>query len=190
MTHNTETVWPPLESGYRDAEGWVDLEVYRTAAALWPFAEQLARNNLHDSMAGQKLMLKAVVNVSSALEVEQKSIRNLKGYLFVTYKRLLLEELNKRRKQEESDARELRQSAEAERRGKADDLERKILVQELVQRMDGDMRYVFERLILGYTFEEIAAEQNTPSNILRNRYHRMLKRLVKQIEDENRAEEG
>lgn len=190
MTHSTETVWPPLESSYQDAEGWVDLKVYRTAGELWPFAEQLARNNLHDSMAGQKLMLKAVVNVSRVLEVEPKSIRNLKGYLFVTYKRLLLEELNKRRRQEESGARELRPGAEAEQRGNADDLERKILVQELIQRMDGNMRYVFERLILGYTFEEIAAEQKTPSNILRNRYHRMLKHLVKQVKDENRLEEG
>ena len=100
MTHGTETAWPQLESGYMDAEGWVDLEVYRTAGALWPFAEHLARVNLRDSVAGQKLLLKAVVDVSRVREEKRiagELIKNLKGYLFVTYKRLLLEELKDRK---------------------------------------------------------------------------------------------
>lgn len=190
MTHGTEAAWPQIESDYWDAEGWVDLEVYRTAVALWPFAEQLALNSLHDSAAGQKLMLKAIVNVSKVRELGQKPITNLKAYLFVAYKRLLLEELHKRRRQGEFDLPELKRSTDPELKGFADGLERAILVQELVQRMDADMRYVFKRLTLGYTFEEIAAEQKTQSNVLRNKFSKMLKRLVKQIKDESQGREG
>ena len=127
---------------------------------------------------------------SEKKRIEHEPIRNLKGYLSVTYKRLLLEELKKGRRQEEFDVPEVRQKIEAEQKSLVDDLERKILVQELVHRMDDKMRYVFERLTLGYAFEEIAAELKTPSNILRSNYNKMLKRLVKQIKDENQSREA
>src|SRR5205085_2247530 len=96
-----------------------------------------------------------------------KPVRNIKAYLFVTYKRLLLVELRKRRRLEEFDAPEIRQKIEMEQKSLADDLEQKILAQELMQRMDDKMRYVSEFRILGYTFEEIAVKLTTPANILR-----------------------
>jgi DNA-directed RNA polymerase specialized sigma24 family protein len=183
MAQHTEIAWPPLEFGYTDEFGWINSEVYRTAGELWPFAENLARSRLHDVAAGQRLLLKAAAHVSKALVERPEPIRNLRAYLSVTYKRLILEELKKSGRTEIFDTAEGIQRINQERSAVVDDMERKILVQELVQRMDDDMRHVFESLMLGYTFEEIAAEQRTPSNVLRSRYHRMLKRLVKQIEE-------
>ncbi len=185
MAKHTETAWPPLESGYTDEFGWIDSEVYRTAGELWPFAENLARSRLHDSAAGQRLLLKAATHVSRVLVERRVPIRNLKAYLFVTYKRLILEELEKSRRIDMFDTAEEMQRIKEKRSAVVEDMERKILVQELVQRMDDDMKHVFESLILGYTFEEVAAEQQTPSNVLRSNYHRMLKRLVKQIKEES-----
>lgn len=187
MAHHTEMAWPPLESGYTDEFGWIDSEVYRAASALWPFAENLARLRLHDSAAGQRLLLKAAAHVSRVLVERRKHIRNLRAYLFVTYKRLILEELEESRRSGMFNAAEPVQRIKEEQKALSDDMERKILVQELVQRMDDDMRHIFESLILGYTFEEIAKQQQTKANILRSKYNKMLKRLVKQIEEESRS---
>jgi DNA-directed RNA polymerase specialized sigma24 family protein len=186
MAHHTEMAWPPLESGYTDEFGWIDSEVYRVAGALWPFAENLARLRLHDSAAGQRLLLKAAAHVSRVFVERRQFIRNLRAYLFVTYKRLILEELEaSTRRIDVFNSVEPARRIKEEQKAISDDMERKILVQELVQRMDDDMRNIFEFLTLGFTFEEIAERQQTKANILRSRFNRGLKRLIKQIGEEN-----
>src|SRR5205814_4182664 len=64
----------------------------------------------------------------------------------------------------------------------ARDIERHILVAELVHRMDPWAREVFENLTLGYSFDEIGQALRSNPHVVRNRFRLACRRLASAIE--------
>src|SRR5262245_51850653 len=90
-----ETLWPRLETGCGEEFGPVDPEVHCLAREVWPRAEHLAVDLLGDPAAGHQLLTRAVVAVSALSRDRREQIRDPHAYLFQTYKRLVLAELEK-----------------------------------------------------------------------------------------------
>jgi DNA-binding CsgD family transcriptional regulator len=173
-----EPLWPVLETGYDDEFGSVDPVVHRAAGDLWSCAEHLACNLLHDSVAGYRLLKQAVAAVSQLAPERRAQIRDLPAYLFQTYKRLVLAELEKRNAhstRQLDDADLLRWPIDADR------IDRNILIQELVGRMDPWSRNVFETLSLGYSFDEIGKALGRNPHVVRNRFRLAIRKLASRI---------
>lgn len=179
------TIWPPLETAYADEFGPIEPEVYRTAGALWSaYGERYARTKLGDVPTGLRLMLKAAASVSRKHLDPSVKIESLPDYLFQAYKRLVLAELEKQNGHRRRDA-ELHAEAASQPDTVAADLERKILIQQLMQRMDAWTREIFELLTLHYTFEEIGRMRGENGNKIRAMYSKKLKGLKKRLESES-----
>src|ERR687894_716864 len=93
MAPHKQTLWPPLEEAYTDEFGPIAEDVYGCAGGLWPRAEAFSLSTLRDGPAGLRLLLKACAQVSRARSENLTHIDNLPGYLFRTFKRLVLERL-------------------------------------------------------------------------------------------------
>ena len=184
MPKHTETIWPPLETAYTDEFGEIDPEVYAVAGRLWRQGERRALSALGDSPAGLRLMLKAVAIVSRKQAASENLIANLSAYLFQTYKRLILTELERENGHRQHE-RDRQPEIESLSVSLAEDLDRKILVQQIIQRMEGWMREVFELLALGYSFEEIGKIRNQNGHALRTKFNRHLRELAKKIRADN-----
>jgi hypothetical protein len=175
------TIWPPLETAYTDEFGEIDPEVYATAGRLWTQGERFALHALVDAPGGLRLMLRAAAIVTRRLSLPDVRIANLPAYLFQIYKHLVLAELEKQsghRKREVDRRTEL----EALSFPLAEDIDRKILIQQIMRRMDSRMCEVFELLILGHSFEEIGRLRGQNGHALRTGFHKQLKRLTKEIQ--------
>ena len=171
-----EALWPALETAYQDEFGPVDPELHRVAREVWPRAEHLAVQLLHDRDAGYGLLKRAVAAVSALPPDRRLQIRDPAAYLFQTYKRLVLAELktlNSHRAHELQIAALLRGATEDVER-----IDRDILIQELVHRMDAWTCEVFKSLVLGYTFEEIGRVMGSNPHVIRNRFRLSLRRLA------------
>jgi DNA-directed RNA polymerase specialized sigma24 family protein len=185
-----EATWPAIEQSYTDEFGTIDREVYEAAVALWPQAEHFALHALRDAAAGHRLLMKACALVTRRRHSSAEEIANLPAYLHRTWRRLLLDELEKENGHRQREV-ELQAEATVASPGFADftdNLDRKILVQQLLSRMDEWTRRVFEDLTLGYTFEEIGPRIGQDPRFVRNKFNRQIKRLGKQIADFGRRQ--
>jgi DNA-directed RNA polymerase specialized sigma24 family protein len=180
--------WPAIKAAYTDEFGRIEMEVYQMAGELWPWAEGYSRRVLQDEPAGQRLLLQAAAIVSRVRAESSDRIGNLRAYLIRTFKRLVLAQLEK-----ESGHRRLESEMLHDSTGEAvastAELDQKILVQQIVKRMDEWMRKVFEELILDHTFEEIARKSNQNAHSLRTKYNKYLNKLMKQMQAEMLAAE-
>jgi DNA-directed RNA polymerase specialized sigma24 family protein len=173
--------WPPLEDGYNEEFGWVDPEVYRAAGEVWVSGgHALALKLLQDEATGLRFMRKAAALVTRRRA--DAPIDNLPGYIFQTYRRLLLAELetinaHREREREALDSHEL---SWMDGSG-PEDVERNILVEQLMGLMDEWTREVFELLVIGHSYEFIAGVLGTRSNRVRSKFHKQMKRLMKQV---------
>lgn len=181
MTKHAVTIWPPLETAYTDEFGEIDPKVYSTAGRLWAQAETYALYAIGDAPSGLRLMLKAAAIVTRRLSLPDVRIANLPAYLFQTYKHLVLAELEKQSGHRKREA-ERRIELEALSGSLAENVDRKILIQQIMRRMDSRMREVFELLILGHSFEEIGKLRGENAHALRTRFHKRLKRLTKELQ--------
>jgi RNA polymerase sigma factor (sigma-70 family) len=181
---DSETTWPTIDFPYVDEFGSISSDVYQAAGELWPSAQRFALMTLHDAPAGIRLMMKAAARVSHRLdEVGNQEIHDLKGYLFAVFKRMVLSELEKEAGHLRA-ASLLEQETSRDAEDLAQILERKILIDEVVQRMDPQTRRVFELLVLGYTFEEIADRTGVKANVIRSRFSKRINRLTRSIRRE------
>lgn len=171
-----DTLWPALETGYEEEFGPVDPEVHRVARDLWPQAERLAVDLLHDPVTGYQLLKRAVAAVSGLPPDRRERVRDLPAYLFQTYKRLVLAELEKLNGHRQRDV----EAAEflAPSTSDADRIDRDILIAELVREMDPWTREVFETLTLGYSFEEIGRALGSNPHVVRNRFRLAVRKLA------------
>ncbi len=87
--------WFTIEQTYTDEFGEIDPETLAAAGQIWPPAERLALSILHDEQTGRVLMSKACARVTRIRVEDPAAIENLPAYLFRTWKRLLLYELEK-----------------------------------------------------------------------------------------------
>jgi hypothetical protein len=178
------TIWPPVETAYTDEFGRIEPEVYRTARALWnAYGEQYARSKLGDAPTGLQLLLKAAASVSRKYQDPNVHIESLPDYLFKSFKRLVLAELEKQNGHRRRDA-ERHAAAASLPDTTAADMDRKILIQQIIRHMDAWTREIFELLILRYTFEEIGKMRGEKGHYIRTRFGKKLKRLKKQLEAE------
>lgn len=169
--------WPLLPSSddaYNDEFGEIDADVYAAAGDLWPRAAGFARDQLGDESAGQRLLFKAAADVSRQKLSQTEPIRNLNAYLLKSFKRLVLAEVNRRRRDHGADG-ELEELP-----GPAgDEVDDAILLDEILRRMKPDARRLFNLRTLGYSYEEIAQLLGSRANLLRSQLDKEIKRIRK-----------
>lgn len=168
--------WDTLEPAYIDEFGPIARDVYAAAGNLWPSAHAYASRVLLDADPSRALtlLLKTAAQVTRTRARKFSLIDNLDGYLFQSFTRVVFAELEKdsNRRRFEAQAR-----VDAELNGQADNVERRILLSELIGAMDDWTRCVFEWLTLDYTFEEIGRHLGINPKVVRTRFYRNLQRL-------------
>lgn len=181
MLGYSDSSWPPLEAdGYWDEYGKIEPEIYEAARGLWPEAENFALATLRDAALGMTLLMKAAANVSRAYSSRPDEIVNLKAYLFKAFKYLVLAELRKIRLHQDLTT-QIDLAASGSLQASAEDIDKKILIEQLMAVMDDWTREVFELLVLGYTFDEIGRERRMLGASVRNRFNRRIKELVRLV---------
>lgn len=170
--------WGTLEIGYTDEFGHIAPDIYKAAGRIWRRAQDYASRVLHDDARARTLLLKAASQVTRARDEREHQVNELDGYLLQTFKRLVLAELEKdnNRRRFESDA-----GFQAEWHAQASNVERRILLDEIVGLMDEWTRSVFEWLTLDYSFDEIARHLGMSPKVLRNKYNRHVSALIKRV---------
>lgn len=158
-------------------------EVYEAARELWRQAENFVLSTLKDTAAGQRLMCKAAASVSRQFSQQPGQIEDLNAYLWRTFKRMVLNELEK-----ENGHRDKLEHAGNEPTAQYlfghhnEDLDRKILIQQIIRLMDAWTREVFELLAEDHSYEEIAAMRSQPANAIRSRFSKQLEKIRKQLQ--------
>jgi hypothetical protein len=188
MPHNSDPPPPPcpeIHEAYEDQFGPIDLDVYKFAAEVWPLAESPSFRNLIDT---ERLLFKAVAMVSRICIEQPGKVSNLKGYLYRTFSRLLLEQLRKQQRHEQLDSAVL-DHVEALTTRSEEEIARMILVHEIMNRADNWTRQTFWALVQGYTLEELAEINHAKANFIRSKLSKNLSRIRKQIKKETRAAE-
>jgi hypothetical protein len=170
--------WPSLDEGYTDEFGDICPEVYQVAGELWPQAENLINSKLHDRPAGMRLMFKAAAAVSRKREEQPDQIRDLKAYLWITFKHNIYEEVQKESRYQPL---EPEQEPRNDVHTQSDALHDQILIEELMAYMDSWTRAVFELRVLGYQFEDIAQMFKMRPNLLRSKFHKEIKKLSRKL---------
>ncbi len=179
---HTAPEWGNLESVYTDEFGRVAPDIYACAGRLWQRAQLYASRFFTDNDIARirTLLLKSAAKVTRIRDEKSQQINELDAYLFQTFKHVVLAEVEK-----EDNRRRFETAAyvNTELRGQAENVERRILLEELVSAMDPWTRNVFEWLTLDYTFNDIGLHLGLNPKVVRTKYHRRLARLMKQIED-------
>lgn len=183
MTGPHRHAWPPFSESYTDEFGQVDREVYEAAGRSWPKATSLADSALRDVARGLELMLKAAAIVTRVWRESPDRIDNLRAYVFVTYKHLVLAELEKENGHRLKDKEYHDLLPDHARSGV--DVEQKILIQQLESRMDDWGRKVFQLLTLGHTYEEIGPMVGMNGHAVGKRFREQVRRLRAEIEAES-----
>lgn len=175
---STSLSWPSLDEGYTDEFGVICPEVYRAAGELWPQAENFVNSRLHDCPAGIQMMLKAAAAVSRKRQEQPDQIRDLKAYLWTTFKRLITEEVEKEGRYQPL---EPEQQPTNDAYGHSEALNDQILIDEVMARMDSWTCTVFELRVLGYQFDDIAQMLKMRPNLLRSKFHKEIKKLSRRL---------
>ena len=169
-----------IEQTYTDEFGEIDPETLAAAGQIWLKASSRALSVLSDEQACHTLLMKACADVTRKRAEDSAAIENLSAYLFQTWRRLLLHELEKKnghRRREEEMA-ELRPPAPD---SDADALDRKIRIQQILNRADELTRRILEYRKIGFTFPEIGEKLGQNPDVLRATFHKQIKKLMKQF---------
>lgn len=168
---------------WTDQYGTIAGEVYEAAQHRWPQMENFARHTLGDLQTAQQLLMKACALVTRSLTNEPEHITHLAAYLEVTWKRLVLAELEKERNHQQRQA-EIAQDLLRLPSDTVQEIEQQILVQEVVARMDDWTRTVFEYQVLGHSFEEMSQTLGQSAHVIRTKFSKKLKKLKQQFASE------
>lgn len=138
-----------------------------------------ARTGIPDSEISKDLLFQAVDNTLSS-GTRLSEINDLPAYLFVAYKRLIIAWCKQKQKEED-----LEENAEA--LASYQDIERKILVEELVRMMSEQERFIYNYLVLGYSYKEIAEKfnrafkKNFSANVMRSKLSKATQKISKKL---------
>jgi DNA-directed RNA polymerase specialized sigma24 family protein len=187
MQKLSETAWPTVDAPYIDEGGPVDPEVHQAAGTIWQHAEVFATSTLRDPAAGARLLMKAVIIVSRRRAAPDIRIDDLRSFVFQVYKHLVLAELKKQNRRREIEARW--EDFVVPARSVADEIDRRILIEQLCERMDQSTRDVDQWRVLGYTFENIAQFLGLGANHVRSEFSKRMARLREQLREEARSAE-
>jgi DNA-directed RNA polymerase specialized sigma24 family protein len=177
--------WPPLSDAYQDVFGEIELDVYNAAGAIWQRGRGFARSQGIDDGISHTAMIRAVAKVSRRQKGSDPYIKTpgaLKAYLFTAFRRCLLDEIKDKKTSAGASLEDLEAVAdESSSDSLAIKVEKKILLEEIVRHMDDKTRSIYERLILGYSFEEIAETMGTQSNVLRSKFSKKVRRIASEF---------
>jgi DNA-directed RNA polymerase specialized sigma24 family protein len=172
-----ENELPPLKEGYEDEFGPIDPQVYQAAREIWPKAVTFGEFSLRDRSLVFNLMMKAAANVSRSMATGR--IQYLHAYLLKTFKRLVVEEREKRLPRSEA----LSEVPDAVTSVVAD-LDRKILLREIFAHLNHVDREVVELWMIGHSYERIAQILNLKPHTVGKRINRLVSRLRKTFADD------
>lgn len=179
--------WPPLSTAYQDVFGEIDLDVYNAAGEIWQRGRVFAHATGIDDATAHTAMIQAVAKVSHRLTQPAPYLKTpgeLKAYLFTAFRRCLLDKFTREHPKEVAPAALEEIADQTDPDGLAAQIERKILLEEIVRHMDSKTRSIYESLILGYSFAEIAEAEGIQSNQLRSMFSKRLKKLASQFAGE------
>lgn len=180
-------IWPPLSTAYQDVFGEIDLDVYNAAGEIWQRGRVFAHATGIDDATAHTAMIQAVAKVSHRLTQPAPYLQTpgeLKAYLFTAFRRCLLDKFTREHPKEVAPAALEEIADQTDSDGLAAQIERKILLEEIVRHMDSKTRSIYESLILGYSFAEIAEAEGVQSNQLRSMFSKRLKKLASQFAGE------
>jgi DNA-directed RNA polymerase specialized sigma24 family protein len=169
--------WPGLKDGYIDEFGRIDADIHAAAGEIWPRAAAFAQGKLHDIAAGQLILLKVCAKLTTKRASGAITIQNLKAYLMRSYVREVFIELKEKQLREVPAGETLELSSH----DVAVNLNRKILIEQVMALMDGWSRQVFELRALGHSFEEIGKMLRKSSASVRSRYSKQLFRIKREL---------
>jgi DNA-directed RNA polymerase specialized sigma24 family protein len=175
MADSLQIPWPSLDTSYVDEFGCIDKDIHETAGEIWRWAAPYAIAKLGDEASGQLALKKVCAKITEKRAAEAIRIVNLRAYIQTAFKHEVLAQLKRNRSVD------LDLSAESVTEYDLN-TDQKILVEEILARMNSDDRRITELLILGYSFEEIAKKDGTHSNAIRSRHSKLLKRIKRELE--------
>jgi len=167
--------WNALTPTFRASFALNDESVYNAAGDLWESALKYALSRNLDASEAREALLRAVASVSAH---HTREIRALHSYLFKAYTNRLLRLLTQQKHYAslESVNEELASDPTV-----VEVMEQQVLLSEVVARMDQEMRSIYEGLILGYSFEELAPKLGKPANSLRSKFSKGVKRIAREV---------
>jgi len=177
---STSSSWPLLSTIYQDEYGSIDPDVYAAAGKLWPKVQSQLYRDQFPSDAGRTLMLRAAALVTRTLGSRIEQIENLHGYLWVAFRRLLVDEIERNILHSKLDAEYVKGLTSATPNSE-DEIEKLILIDQIRNLADNWLREVIELLLLGHTFEEIADFHGKKANAIRSKFHKKVKKLRKTL---------
>lgn len=174
MADSLQVPWPSLDAPYVDELGSIDKDIHEAAGEIWHWAATFAIATLGDEASGQLALKKVCAKITEKRAAGTIQIVNLRAYIQTSFKHEVLSQLKRHR------STDVELSAEP-----LPDyglhIDQKILVEQILARMDHEDRRITELLILGYSFEEIARKDGRRSNVLRSRHSKLLKRIKKEL---------
>src|SRR5215217_3474777 len=149
MADSLQISWPSLDAPYVDEFGCIDKDIHEAAGEIWRWAAAYAIAILGDEASGQLALKKVCARITHKRAAGAIRIVKLNAYIQTAFKHEVLAQLKRNR------------SANIELSGEPVtdydlDIHQKILVEQVLARMDPEDRRITELLILGYSFEEIA----------------------------------
>jgi hypothetical protein len=173
-----------VPDSYQDEFGEIDAEVLREARNIWRFSQKLVLKTLGDEAQGQVLMMRAVAEVSKKFTAEQSTIEHLPSYLFQTFRRLVFAESKKNLRHQELEEKyfdSLEEFFQDDSVSEEAKVCRRILIEEIVVRMDIWTKNVYRYLELGYKYKDLVPHYGKTANIIRATYSRKLKECAENI---------
>jgi len=170
MADSLKIPWPSLDAPYVDEFGCIDKDIHDTAGEIWRWAAAYAMATLGDEASGQLVLKKVCARITEKRAAGDIQIGKLNAYLQTAFKHEVLAQLKRKR------SIDVDLSAEPGT-DYGLDIDQKILVEQILTRMDPQDRRITELLILGYSFEEIARRDGTRSNVIRSRHSKLLRRI-------------
>jgi len=174
MADSLQIFWPSLDAPYIDEFGCIDTDIHEAARQIWRWAAAYAIATLGDEASGHLALKKVCAKITEKRAAGAIQIVNLNAYLQTAFKHEVLAQLKRNRS--------VNIDASTEPITDYDlDIDQKILVEQILTRMNSEDRRITELLILGYSFEEIAKKDGTRSNVIRSRHSKLLKRIKREL---------
>jgi DNA-directed RNA polymerase specialized sigma24 family protein len=174
MADSLQIPWPSLDAPYVDEFGCIDKDIHEAAGGIWRWAAAYAIATLGDEASGQLALKKVCAKITERRAAGAIQIVKLNAYVQTAFKHEVLAQLKRKRLA----------NVDLSTEPLTDyglDIDQKILVEQILARMDPEDRRITELLILGYSFEEIAKKAGKRSNVIRSRHSKLLKRIRREL---------
>ena len=171
MADSTHIKWPALDAPYIDEFGCVDQDIYQAAGEIWRnWAAAFSIAKLGDEASGELALKRVCAKITEKRADGSIRIEKLNAYIQTAFKYEVLAQLKRNRTGNADPPDELAAKVDV-------NIDQKILVEQIMARMDPENRRIAQLLILGHSFEEIAKQDGVASNVLRSRYSKQLSRI-------------